>query len=320
MFKPEPEQIKKLSEPFPAVALSPIEGSKGKDGQPLTSIGAYYIIKRLNDVFGLGGWQYVYTPIQEIDLGERKNKWDNVEKIKEFITDVTITLFDKNGNTLNITSPGGHTQFGIFGTTDSRKSAVTSGISKCASMLGIGQEIFMGLSSHDVKGVDKSSAPLTTTPFKSDYKEPQRVYGTCPDCGKEAIIDDKWVGGQICWKNPKAGGCGKRFIDPKIQTLPALQAYWNNLSGENQAKMGAAKDKRKSELTAKDSSAGAQAPPWEEVQKIAIATGDVFGADDLEAAIGLDHEGRKWKDLTANEQIAVYRHYKDILDAKDKAF
>jgi hypothetical protein len=139
-FKLEPDQLKKIAEPFPEEALSAIDHTKGKDGKPLTSIKAAYVIERLNDVFGIGGWSYDFTEPEVVKGG--KNKSD--KEVFEAITTVTLTVTDNKGETHSVKNCGGHRV--LYGSvTDARKSSVTDGLTKCASFLGIGKDVFKGL-------------------------------------------------------------------------------------------------------------------------------------------------------------------------------
>lgn len=157
------EQIEALKAPFPEEALS----SDTSRGFELTSIKAAYVIERLNEVFGPCGigWRYVHSPFQELETGNGRVKivtevafqyrfqatndcagcdpvgWDAHSNGWAFRNhcsnhDWCEPIFTCGGKSVG---KGG----AVF--TDARKSAVTDGLTKAASMIGVGHEVFKGL-------------------------------------------------------------------------------------------------------------------------------------------------------------------------------
>ena len=149
------EQAQGLKAPFPAEALS-ADTSRGFE---LTSIKAAYVVERLNEVFGLcgTGWRYVHTPFAEVTTDKGH---------VEIVTEVALQYRHQEGGShpVNwdgsgwgyctegaqdwsepILTCGGHAVGkGAVPNTDARKSAVTDGLTKAASMLGIGRQVFKG--------------------------------------------------------------------------------------------------------------------------------------------------------------------------------
>ena len=123
-----------------------------------------FVIERLKEVFGTCGvgWRYAHSPFEEVttnkghaevvtevalqygcqeDGGGRPVGWD---------AQVDGWSFPDNRADRHWSEPilacGGHTVGkGGAPNTDARKSAVTDGITKAASMIGIGHEVFKGL-------------------------------------------------------------------------------------------------------------------------------------------------------------------------------
>lgn len=116
----------------------------------LSSIKAIYVVERLNDVFGLGGWEIENTVVKE------EGKWVVVKSTftaKEY----AITIRD------------------IFGGNDNQdlgdayKGACTDALTKIGSYLGIGMDVFKGLSevpkaatSYNHKSIEQNGKPLLT--------------------------------------------------------------------------------------------------------------------------------------------------------------
>ena len=157
-----PDQIQALRSPFPAEALS----SDRSRGFELTSIKAAFVIERLNDVFGPCGvgWRYVQSPFEELQTNNG---------LTEIVTEVAFQYrfaatndcvgcdpvvwdaqvagwaFRKHESNHDWSEPifaCGGKSIGKGGAiiTDARKSAVTDGLTKAASMIGVGHDVFKG--------------------------------------------------------------------------------------------------------------------------------------------------------------------------------
>jgi len=119
------EIYKKCIAPFPPEAVHPHESKPY-----LSTIKAMYVIERLNNVFGVGRWNIEHEIIKETE--------DYVlVKGKLILHDFDITI---------PTQYGGHKTTGKgIELADGYKSAVTDVLSKTASYLGIGLDVFKGL-------------------------------------------------------------------------------------------------------------------------------------------------------------------------------
>ena len=148
------ERIEALRAPFPAEALKP-DTSRGFE---LTSIKAAYVIERLNDVFGPCGigWRYSHSPFEDVPTDDGR-----LEVVTEVAFQYRVTeeagcgrvIWDNSwqygsddGWSEPILACGGK-GLGRGGApyTDARKSAVTDGLTKAASMIGVGHQVFKGL-------------------------------------------------------------------------------------------------------------------------------------------------------------------------------
>ncbi len=126
-----PEDLKvKLKEPLPREAVSPNPQKPG-----LSVIKVIYVVERLNDVFGLNGWHI-----------------DNeiVETGRMVVVRATLTIPKYS---IAIEQFGGNDNPDRG---DAYKGACTDALSKCASYLGIGMDVYKGL--HDERTRDGSGA------------------------------------------------------------------------------------------------------------------------------------------------------------------
>lgn len=140
-----------LREPFDEAAYS-AETSRGFE---MTSIKAAYVLERMNEVFGLcgTGWRYAHSVFDEIN--------------KEIITWVAVQYAVEDGGCGRVewdamighwrivegtgwsepiyTVGGNQVGKGSIPVTDAKKSAITNGIGKALSVIGVGSDVFKGL-------------------------------------------------------------------------------------------------------------------------------------------------------------------------------
>jgi len=124
--KISPEMYAALQAPFPAEAYSSIESKSY-----LTTLKAYYVTERLNQVFGPGRWTVEHRPADTVN----KKMVMKIGRLVILDYDVEIPevyggheIMDKSADEV-----------------DANKSAVTDIISKSASFLGVGADMFKGL-------------------------------------------------------------------------------------------------------------------------------------------------------------------------------
>ncbi len=115
------ELLKELKAPLPAEAVSPNPERPG-----LSAIKVIYVVERLNEVFDLNGWR-VQNQV--------------VENGRMVVVKATLTV-PKYG--ISIEQFGGNDNPDRG---DAYKGACTDALSKCASYLGIGMDVYKGL--HD---------------------------------------------------------------------------------------------------------------------------------------------------------------------------
>ena len=108
-----------LRKPLPAEAISQHPTKKF-----LSTIKAIYVIERLNDVFGIGGWS---------------TKSEVVERIEKWVVCKTIMTIPEHNITLEAYGGNDNPDIG-----DAYKGAVTDGVTKIGSYLEIGIDVFKG--------------------------------------------------------------------------------------------------------------------------------------------------------------------------------
>jgi len=116
----------RLRKPFPSEALGKVASKTY-----LTSIKAQYIIERLNDVFGIGRWTYIHEVIKE-----QENQVLILGQLMLLDYDCEIP---KQYGSHKIEGKG-------VEIADGYKSAITDGLTKSASYIEIGIDVFKGIS------------------------------------------------------------------------------------------------------------------------------------------------------------------------------
>ena len=217
-------QISALRAPFPVEALS-ADTSRGFE---LTSIKAAFIIERLNEVFGPCGcgWRYVHSPFEfaesevltEVALQFRVAEggcdpvvWDAQARNWAFAPDSGAWSWP-------IYAPGGRRpNKGNAPFTDARKGAITDGLTKAASMIGVGHEVFKGLVR---TGQPAQKAPeRAATPRMPEYSSangkgtqsgptlPQQATGSAPTTDKPVVSTNGTTNGKARnGSTPKSNG------------------------------------------------------------------------------------------------------------------
>jgi hypothetical protein len=119
------ELLEKLKAPLPAEAVSP-----NPDRPGLSVIKVIYVVERLNEVFGLNGW---HVANQVVESGRMV-----VVKATVSVPEYGIEIEQYGGND---NSDRG----------DAYKGACTDALSKCASYLGVGMDVYKGLRDERLK-------------------------------------------------------------------------------------------------------------------------------------------------------------------------
>jgi hypothetical protein len=130
-----PEILEKLKTPLPPEAVSPNPERPG-----LSVIKVIYVVERLNDVFGLNGWRVVNQV---------------VESGRMVVVKATVTIPEYG---IVVEQYGGNDNFDRG---DAYKGACTDALSKCASYLGIGMDVYKGLRDDRLKAALDGCLPTS---------------------------------------------------------------------------------------------------------------------------------------------------------------
>ncbi len=177
----------KLKAPFPAEAIS-----QHPTKTFLSTIKAIYIVERLNDVVGIGGWDLEHEIVSDpedyvsvrgrLHYGKRNADDGPAYSIYEFRTPDQYGGHKKTGTN---TEPA-----------DGYKSAVTDCQSKCASYLEIGIDVFKGKATNGSKAPRKAKKEVEGDEKEISVKQWEflkKLGGNVAMTEKELIVFVKWV-------------------------------------------------------------------------------------------------------------------------------
>ncbi len=125
------EIVKKLREPIPEEAISELPGTSGK----LSTIDSMYIIERLNNVFGMGRWSIEHETVTDNDT-------ECIVCGYLSITEYGFKSMSQYGGSNKMM--GSKRKNAGY----AHKGAVTDLLSKLASLLEIGIDVFKGQQTH----------------------------------------------------------------------------------------------------------------------------------------------------------------------------
>ena len=144
------EQLDLLKAPLPSEAVSP------HPTKPyLSTIKAIYVVERLNDVFGIGGWTL------KSDFVEKSEKWIVV---KAYLSVPQFHIF--------LEAFGGNDNSDLG---DAYKGATTDALTKMASYIGIGMNVFKGIQTGKSPTSKQKQAP--TQALGSENSEYYKMFG-----------------------------------------------------------------------------------------------------------------------------------------------
>jgi hypothetical protein len=213
-----------LSAPFTEDAIERTEGRTTGRGYDTTGIKYQYVVNRLNEVLGLGGWRTSQT------ITVRETTGGNGRTRHEATCELVLQLGEWGEGHFKpwaeAHATGGHTS---INEADARKGAFTNGLKKAAAMLGCGKQAYEGTLDddnvadterpYDYRPANPSPRPMAPPPPAIRVVEPQppapQVQPTHPPHHDE----------------PQGGGDTRNRLTSK--QLGALQALARKLGYQN---------------------------------------------------------------------------------------
>ena len=138
------EQINNLNKKLPdwAVKKNPMKPA-------MSVIHPMAVIDRLNEVFGIGKWQTNVEKLSSVKWTQKTSKGE-----REVYTATSKVIFKVPSEEINLEQFGGSTNDDEG---DALKGSATDGLTKIASYLGIGAEIYKGHGNIDVGSAETKS-------------------------------------------------------------------------------------------------------------------------------------------------------------------
>jgi endogenous inhibitor of DNA gyrase (YacG/DUF329 family) len=146
MYSPDElrEIYRRLAEPFPEEAVERTKASMTRKGYDTTGLKYQYIVNRLNEVLGVGGFRVQ----REFSIRDKQTK--NGYPMCEVTCDLVIQLGQWVDGQFQVfaeaTGTGGHTS---STEADAKKGAFTNGFKKVAAFFGVGWRAYAGVIDDD---------------------------------------------------------------------------------------------------------------------------------------------------------------------------
>ena len=196
-----PEMVEALNKPLPPEAVSP------HPTKPyLSTIKAIYVVERLNEVFGLGGWFQKNEIVT--DTGKMK-------VVHSYLT------IPKYGIVLDNFGGNDNVDEG-----DAWKGAATDALTKMASYLGIGMDVFKGLADkgHQTPRQTPQNAPGTQeTPRADKTPTPRQKAFIKQLCEEKGVTQNHLKDLAIDFKGNPSGLIEFLLKYQKKEELPTIQ-------------------------------------------------------------------------------------------------
>lgn len=142
-----------LAAPFPEEAIERTSKSQTGKGYDTTGIGYQFVVNRLNEVLGVGGWRMTTGEAMVLEVTIKERTWYDVS------LDVTVELgeYTSSGSWqpwAHAASPGGHR---APTRADALKGAMTNGFKKAAAFFGPGRQAYEGTLDDDATPAPEAS-------------------------------------------------------------------------------------------------------------------------------------------------------------------
>ncbi len=177
------EIYRRLAEPFPEEAIERTKGEITRKGYDTSGLKYQYVVNRLNEVLGLGGFRVERT----FSIRERE------ARSGQMMVEATCDLLMKLGRWSDgefvafaeATGTGGHT---ATTEADAKKGAFTNGFKKVAAFFGVGWQAYAGVIDDDNLPVGSSGDPPSRRNGARSEKRPVQGRGSNGSNGSNGRI------------------------------------------------------------------------------------------------------------------------------------
>jgi hypothetical protein len=138
--------FQKLNEPFR------YEDYSYNSNDKMVYVGGQVVAERLNEVLGVGFWKYepLLDSIKTVDTGKKDRNNNNIISMNLL---VKLSIWNKDINEwVSFIDSGSQKMNPKMQESDATKAAITDGMKKCASRLGVASDLYAGRISADESG------------------------------------------------------------------------------------------------------------------------------------------------------------------------
>jgi hypothetical protein len=163
-----------------------IKEKPGRGGRKVAYVEGGYIINQLNGAFSPLGWDF-----EILDQGQTERKLDKSDG-EVWVRGRLVINDHKNGFKVYKTQYGQHAIHANVPIGDAYKAAATDALKKCASMLGIAQDVYWGGldSAEEAPAPAKGSGKVTASPAER-FERAKAMVRSARDVGSLIEWDEK---------------------------------------------------------------------------------------------------------------------------------
>ena len=233
------EVYRRLAEPFPEEAIQRTRADETRRGYNTTGIGYQFVVNRLNEVLGVGGFRVA----REFTLREKQSR--SGMPMVEATCDLVLQLGSWEAGQFipfaEAPGTGGHL---AASEADAKKGAFTNGFKKAAAFFGVGRQAYEGtldddnVPAPDCRGPQPSQRrrPPARSAAATNSDVPQRVTNgrvTSAQLAKLRQLVDQ-VGGD--WQRFREHVRGKHGINVEYTDMKLASALIDELIATNASK------------------------------------------------------------------------------------
>jgi hypothetical protein len=167
-----------LAAPFPESCIQRTDGRTTGKGYSTSGIGYQFVVNRLNEAVGVGGWRtHREITVKEITTGSGRKAY---EAICDLILELGAWIDGEFQVFAESLADGGHTS---TSEADARKGAYTNGLKKAAAMFGCGRQAYEGTLDDDNLPAEETvqpKAPVQPQPKPVVQQEPPHTADAQP--------------------------------------------------------------------------------------------------------------------------------------------
>ena len=169
------QKLLKAVDSLPKEAIEKASKEITRKGYDTTGYQYQFLVNVLNEVLGIGQWDFTYTILRETE-----GKWSNGRSFWDITVDVKVTF--KNIGSFNCV--GGH-KSELHA--DALKGAITNGFKKTVAFFGVGKKAYEGTIDEDYRPLPQENKPELKKPEPQKPAQPELTFDELSEPAKQIM-------------------------------------------------------------------------------------------------------------------------------------